>query len=108
MNREIFNLSYRGRCAFPFFTNSSISKTRGGITADQPTDDIMMADLHTPLRSLQRSGRLIGRTVLPRCSVGLRKSIAYSAPAVESDRIVDESSRVLSQRVGVDDRTEKL
>jgi len=37
-------------------------------------------------------------------SVGIRQAIADPAPAVESGRIVDERSRVPSQRVGVDAR----
>ena len=50
-------------------------------------------------------GRLIVFRVQPGFSAGLREAIAYPAAAVESDRIVDESSRVPSQRVGVDVRT---
>ena len=48
---------------------------------------------------------MIARRVLPGFSVGLREAIADPAAAVESNRILNESSRAPSQRVGVDVRT---
>ena len=76
------------------------ARTSPHITADQPTHAIeptssdLVAHLHKLLRSMQRFGRLIARRVLPGVSARLREAIADPAPAVESDSIVDESSRV--------------
>ena len=50
----------------------------------EPTSSDLVEHLHELLRSLQRSGRLIARRVLPRVSAGLREAIADPAPAVES------------------------
>lgn len=47
----------------------------------------------------------MARRVLPGVSPGFHEAIADSEPAVESDRTVDENSRVRSQCVGVDDPT---
>ena len=54
------------------------------------------------LRSLQRSGRLIARTVLPGVSAGLREAIADLASGGIRQDCIDESSRAPSQHIGVD------
>lgn len=54
----------------------------------------MVAHLYTLLQSLQRSGRLIARQVLPEISADPREAIADPVPAAESDMTVDESSLV--------------
>lgn len=82
-------------------TGSEVSKlARAGAVSSSPD---LAAHLLTFLRSSQRPGHLIFCRVRSGFSAGLRGAIADPAAAMESDKIVDESSRMPSQRVGVDD-----
>ena len=83
-------------------TGSEVSQlTRTGAVGSSSD---LVAHLHMLLRSSQRPGHLIYCREKSGFSAGLRGANAGPAAVVESDKIVDESSRVLSQRVGADDR----